>query len=761
VLGLSDTTYVTGYRIWFYELPWAARKVTRPGYLFFGAPNERSTAQPPRDFYVYLLPPFSPSPFEDEKKPDEVIFEFTGVGQDFKEIVERYAGARALSQEAASHRDVYADKAEDALRRRLLPWLRENLPSHLQVTYQGVGEPLQAILTKTRSSANQTLQELLHLVSAHLLEGHFADQYPQYPAFERVSQPISEEARPVAAMEAVRLLARGARTQLGVAVLEGLKLVDAEGNIRPYESPYARKYRDLLYNKPEAQVVNHGEVIEQVSGGLAPVYKDIHFKLEPEWAVVVLLALVYNGDILLNVNGRDTLDAGSLETAATRALADLMDFRHYGRPREIPIPLWVMIFEGLGLNPALVRSEAERAGGVIQFGEVVQAELKNTAELQGKLQGGLRLWNTPVFTDTLSYTVERGTVMPEEDKPKVTFSVNELTPRLRGVKKLLEELARFNTVGKLRNLRLPVGEINDALADRKAVQRAEKLLNLVNGLQELTAYLAVAQTNLPEDHPWSQQAAAARTNLLEDVRRLGKGDPARTELDIRRELEELKRAYIRAYAERHRALVLGPQADEHRQRLYRAPQWGALKTLAGVDLLRLTADELTAWEQAITNLPICREFHEGVLADTPTCPFCNLHPSQRRDDLPSEDLLAQLETRLDDMLVRWQQALRDALNSESAQRSIEAMTPQERAPVEQFLAQPDDSVMIPDGFVASANRALRGIEAISLPVDDLIEALKAGGLPCTVEELQSRFSSFVREAMRGHDARNTRLTLDQ
>jgi len=57
VLNLSDTTYLTGHKIWFYELPWAERRVTRPGYLFFGAPDERSTAQPPRDFYVYVLPP--------------------------------------------------------------------------------------------------------------------------------------------------------------------------------------------------------------------------------------------------------------------------------------------------------------------------------------------------------------------------------------------------------------------------------------------------------------------------------------------------------------------------------------------------------------------------------------------------------------------------------------------------------------------------------------------------------------------------------
>ena len=38
--------YVTGYRIWEHEVEWRERKAGRSGYLFFGAPNERSTAQP-------------------------------------------------------------------------------------------------------------------------------------------------------------------------------------------------------------------------------------------------------------------------------------------------------------------------------------------------------------------------------------------------------------------------------------------------------------------------------------------------------------------------------------------------------------------------------------------------------------------------------------------------------------------------------------------------------------------------------------------
>ena len=55
VMECEDSTYVTGYKIWQHELVWQDRKAARTGYLFFGAPNERSTAVPNRDFYIYFI----------------------------------------------------------------------------------------------------------------------------------------------------------------------------------------------------------------------------------------------------------------------------------------------------------------------------------------------------------------------------------------------------------------------------------------------------------------------------------------------------------------------------------------------------------------------------------------------------------------------------------------------------------------------------------------------------------------------------------
>ena len=113
------------------------------------------------------------------------------------------------------------------------------------------------------------------------------------------------------------------------------------------------------------------------------------------------------------------------------------------------------------------------------------------------------------------------------------------------------------------------------------------------------------------------------------------------------------------------------------------------------------------------------------------------------------------------ILKNWRQALQTNLTSETAHQSLTAMSPNERQPIEAFLIQSEDVESIPAGFVPAAIQALRGIEAVTLTVDELIEALKSGGLPCTREELNRRFISYLDQNMRGHDAVSTRLTLDQ
>ena len=755
MMNLSTTTYITGRRIWPYQLPWEGHKVTRPGYLFFTPPDERTTAQPPRDFYLYLMPPFDPQPQQSGHNADEVIFALADLDESFETLVRRYAGAQALAHESPQHRAAYDDKAGDHLR-ALRRWLDQHFTTQLRVTHGGRTRTVAEALARTRSSASRDLNELVQVIGAHLLAPHFQERYPEYPAFRRLTQPVTEENRGPNAMDAVRFLARGSRTNLALGVLDGLGLLDAEERVRTANSPYAQYFLGLLQGRGPTQVVNHGEIIAQTVGGLTPVYKDPRFGLEPEWVVVVLLALVYEGQSVLNVDGKEVLDAGTIERATLRTIEDLADFRFYRRPRELPEQAWARIFEAFGLPPGRVRDEAHRDEAVRALQEGVAAELGQVVRWQSAVQGGLTLWNTPLFTDAVAFTDAKDGLVTRAELPAVPLRRSDLEPYLRTTKSFLETLSRFNTGGKLRNLQLAAPDVDQALADRARARRVPEVLDALAALGPPAGYLSTAAAVLPADDPWIGPAAAVRDALLDDVRRLARGEAALDLVGWRKRLEELRRAYVARYSALHRRDVLDKGDDERRARLLRDRRAQQAQALSRIEILR--AAEFERWAAQVRDLPVCLEFHEGLLADSPLCPRCRYRPPAVSTP-PARARLDALDDQLDTLLAGWHAALRHALASQSAQDSRAAMTTAERAPLEAYLAPADPAAgPLPPGLVEAANSALRGLRTLGLSPAALLAALHTGGLPCTVEQLHERFNGYLAAALRGQDSRATRLT---
>src|SRR5690606_37385218 len=150
---------------------------------------------------------------------------------------------------------------------------------------------------------------------------------------------------------------------------------------------------------------------------------------------------------------------------------------------------------------------------------------------------------------------------------EVTLSFNEMNPYLRHYKEFLQTLTRFDRPGKLRNLSVEVTAINDAGRGRKMLDRAAELLKLVDRLQPLTTYLAEAQGSFATDHPWSERAVHVRERLVNEVRRLGRGEAATAERALLQELEQLKADYISEYARLHRQMVLNLDGDGRRAAL--------------------------------------------------------------------------------------------------------------------------------------------------------------------------------------------------
>jgi hypothetical protein len=225
----SDDLRYPGFQIWQYQLEWQERRVERMGYLFFGAPNDRPTAQPERDFYVYFIQPFDKPKFADNNLSDEVFFRLTGLDDDLKRHLSSYAAALDLASTASGGaKAIYLSKAQDFLR-AMSKWLQEKQMTAFEVTYQGKKKNLQewakgvSLRDRARLGADERInfRDVVNVISGLVLGQRFVDLSPEYPTF---SVLVTEANRKQLIGNALRALAGGTRTKDALAVLDALEV---------------------------------------------------------------------------------------------------------------------------------------------------------------------------------------------------------------------------------------------------------------------------------------------------------------------------------------------------------------------------------------------------------------------------------------------------------------------------------------------------------------------------------------------------------
>ena len=264
VMECQDATYVTGYKIWQHELVWQEHKAARTGYLFFGAPNERSTAVPQRDFYLYFIQPNDPPRFKDDKVNDEVFFRLKGTDEEFQTALKSYAAALDLAATSSDHAKATYEAKANGFLKKLVQWLQKHMSDAFEVTYQGRTKPLaewakgKSIRDLSGLSPHETInfRDLVNTIAGVCLAPNFENQAPDYPFF---SVLITGNNRAQAAQDALRAIAstmgNKQRTKQATAVLDALELLDGE-KIDPYKSNYTKFILDAIKAKGHGQVVN-------------------------------------------------------------------------------------------------------------------------------------------------------------------------------------------------------------------------------------------------------------------------------------------------------------------------------------------------------------------------------------------------------------------------------------------------------------------------------------------------------------------------
>jgi hypothetical protein len=733
----DDSTYVTGHQIWQYQIEWQDRRVERDGYLFFGAPNDRPTAQPERDFYVYFIQPFEPPRFRDESKSDEVFFRLKGLDDAIRRHLAYYAAAQDLASTASgSAKGIYLDKAKDALR-DMSKWLQEKQMTAFEVTYQGKTKTLQDwakgvnLRDRLRLGADEraNFRDIVNVVSGIAFNQRFADLAPEYPTFSTL---VTEANRKQLVGSALKMLAGGARTKDANAILDALEMLDGD-RVDAGRSRYAQEVLSRLKTKGHGQVLNRSELLNGQTD--VEYFHPIKFRLEPDLLVTVLGGLIYSGDIVLAITG-DKIDSGKLTLLAERNLEDLKQFKHVEAPKEINVAVLRSLFELLGLSPGLAQLATQGSEEPVKqlldsVSELVSRVLTAGTDLQGKLT----FWGKPLLT---------------EDE------IADWRKRLEALKTFTEGLSPYNTVGKLKNLRIGSDDIDAQKKNLEVLSAVEKLQELIAELGTTASYLSQAEMVLASDHPWVQKAQAARKSVLD---KLANDRSAQHAAEYRQTLAQLKKDYLTAYVAQHSKARLGVAEDKTKSALRKDSRLVSMRALASIEMMNTA--QLTSFEEKLDKLKSCASLVESELSASPYCPHCSFRPANEQGDfLPAANVLKQLDDELDKLLDGWQQTLLDNLDDPIIQANFDLLKAAARDLIQKFIASKKLPDPIPPGFVSAIQEALSGLEKVKVSGDDIRLALLHGGSPATPEDLRKRFESFLTERSKGKDASKLRFVVE-
>ena len=720
VLEQRDNPYVAGYRIWSYELAWAAKNVARPGYLFMGAPNERSTAQPPRDFYVYFLQPYDPPKFNDEAKADEVFIRLAKPDDDFTEALRRYAGSAALESESTGqHRTVYLEKRQRYLQ-EMVAWLRKHMGDAITVTYQGEAKPLASWLAAAQGPRS-TVKEQIDTISASVLTGHFDSRYPGYPTF---GAQVTRSNLADTVKQALLQISTGRPNALGGKVLAALNLIDVHGNLID-DGPFASHMLGQVA-AAGGRALNRNEFLVERDPDV-PTWGP--WFVEPAWFVVVAATLTQLGKLELGFSDGQ-LDALGLEKLTRMGLDDLEAVTHVAPPKELPLAMLKDAVKLIDLPPGAVGPTGASEALVQQVATSCATYSDRIVKARSILGDGINLWGAQVIENQ----AERGVALRALDD-----AVNNLKAR--------------NTVGKLNKLDLTKDQIAKANEGREVLAWIDSASAAAGHVADVVAYLREAVDVFGAADPISVDAASLRSDLLELFRTGALIDAAKV-ASLKAVGEDLRRRFADAAVAAHHRDRLDGAGDDRKRRILEGGTYADLGRLSAIDLL--PGGKYAGIQQKLTDLRTCKNFDPSLLTRSVTCSECSYRPRPAGGPT-AQAVLEQLEEQITNLRSEWERALADSVSVPEMAEQINLLKTADKKSVSAFVASRQLPEPVDQAFVTAIGQVLTRFAVRRVAAKEVWNALFPEAAPATLDELASRFRDLLDQLADGGPADRIRI----
>ncbi len=714
--------YVTNFEIYERDLNWNSRNIFREGYLFMGLPGERSTAQPERDFYMHIMPPYTSEETSVRNLPDEVYFYFRSTPE-FREMLGFYSAANALAQiSEGSDRETYLSRASQT-RKKLIRFLSENKSTCFEVSCRGVRRPMTEVV-RGHVRPETDFKDTIDLAASICLEDCFLEKYPDFPVMKtRITRKnMAENVR-----QAFDYFA-GRKSALAASMLQSFDLLDGE-RIRPEGSRYACWFIDKLRDLPPRGVLNYEDLFEP---RFMDTWVDKHFQIPCFFTPIIFLSLVYGGFATITLQNGEVITASTLDQVPRILSRDLYEFKYLSRPAQTSVAELKRLCELLLVNPELLDTPGSREEGVQKILEETGKQCRDAVIAGRRLREGFECWGEPLVSPKLHKRMLSACTTIQEE-----FS---------------NYPARYSTPARLNNFSLSMEQVEALGEAMNLIRLVQEYLSFRNGCSELVSYMArIEYIQVSPDFGEELETVKAAFRRIRDNIASGlSGERAADSVNAL--LEKVRDRYVDFYCREHQKKRLDREGAERRSALMESQTLASLKKLTNIQIL--SGARLAAIEQELSDLKVCYELNPAELKTSPICPHCRYSPAGRVKNV--EGQLDQLEARMNDLLSEWTTTLLQTISDPIVASQMEYLSPDQRSVMENFAASGTLPEKVDDHFVKSIQALLRGFDPVVIDPEELIARVDEIG-PCEASAFKNRLIAIVDEYTRGKDLSKLRI----
>lgn len=722
-LDWSKSEYVPNFKIYEHTLNWDSHNIFRRGYLFMGIPEQRSTAHPPEDYYIYILPPYGNEPYTDGKKDDEVFFVFKH-NEDFKNNLKLYAAALSMKELAEEkNKGTYQDKA-DKYKKNLTGYLSKNRSNCFEVIYKGVKKQLVEVL-KGKYNKNLTFQEIIDMVASTCMDDYFNSKYPNMPVF-KTKITIKNQADTIRA--GIDHFA-GRTNQQSKALLESFNLLDGD-KINVNKSKYASYFINQLSKLPPKGVINFNDIYKETFNEYLDRQFDISYSLLP----IVLIALVHSGHAVIALKNGTVLTASNLDILPRTAAQDIYEFKYISKPKDIALAELIRLFEILDIPKGLINNPNEREKGLEELAKKTTDLAKKAVQASAKLNDEFELWGEPLIGDHI------------------------LTDYKQSIKSVINEFSnfsnRYNTVAKLNNFNLSMDQIEQLGKDIEVVHIVAEYDKFKNECIANVGYVMNLELlELGADFKSKIEIAKSKFREIRDnINSYKNGESAAA--DANRELILVKEAYIDIYYAEHQKKRLGIKDAKRKGDIIGSLKLANLKRLRVIDIL--STAKLVEIENMLAGLKVCYELTPAMLKSSHICPKCGFMIGESSALVTGQ--LDNIEDKIDSLITEWTNTLLNTISDPLVLKEKQYLKPEQTKIIDDFLQSKELPKTIDNFFISSINALLHGFEPVVINTEDLMDKIDKIG-PSDLETFKNKLMDIISAYTKGKDKNKLRIVV--